>query len=908
MRYVIGIDLGTTNTCAAYIDTETSARLTIHQFSIPQLTHPHQVQTKNILPSCLYLAADYEWTANALDLPWDQNREYFVGFFALEHGSKVPTRLIQSAKSWLCHSGANRRDRILPLECADETQRLSPVEASARYLSHIRDAWNYSMAKKNPELAFEEQEIILTVPASFDEISRSLTCEAAQKAGIRHLTLIEEPQAAFYSWISQHKEQFNQFTPGEIILVCDVGGGTTDFSIIKVIEKDGAIGFQRIAVGDHLLLGGDNIDRAIAHHLEKKFSQDLSIEQWLQLLHQSRLLKEKILEDNKEHPAEKIIIQGKGSSFVQGSLILEVNKQEILDLILNGFFGIYPWSEAHQIKMTSGIRTLGLPYEEEPSITKHLAYFLKHHIQDKPHYVLFNGGTMKPALFQTHITESLTSWFSIKPKVLSTVSLDLAVARGAAYYGSVRRGLGVKIAGGSARSYYLQLEMKENSSSITKLLTIIPRGADEGYTYEPEHVFNAISNTPVSFKIYTSHTRIEDKQGTLLDLNEEEFKPLPYIHSMLRYGKGQQEKIQVKLFVRLTPIGTLEVELHSVNTPHKWKLEFQLQSATGQEYTHTTSEERLDDLIDENYLDGAKKILADVFTHRTLQPKETFNKLELALDKPRNDWSPSILRGLWSTIIELAPTRKASLELEARWWNLAGFLLRPGYGYPLDDFRIKDLWKIFLSDTKNKPNDVLIQQWICFRRVASGLNKGQQDQYFQDIFNNIITKKDSVVEFKNKNEIYQYSEQIRVLAAMELIDVATKVKIGNALVSKICAGKGIPQDFWSLARIGARHMIRGSVSNVVNRKIVGGWLETIMKQKVIINNNLALVFSQLARKTNQREINLSKDVLDAVIEYFIGTPFSKEIEEHLTKEMSLTQTEQEHLFGDKLPPGLSLEV
>ena len=382
MRYIIGIDLGTTNCALAFIDTE-QAFLPVQIFAIPQLTGIGKVDALPTLPSFCYLVSQGEWAPGSLKLPWKEETAAFVGEFAKLQGARVPTRLVQSAKSWLCNVAANRRDKILPIESADFTQRLSPVEASAKYLAHLRDAWNATIAKGNHELELEEQEIILTVPASFDEVARSLTVEAARQAGFLYFTLLEEPQAAFYSWISQHEQEWQkEFKAGDSIIVCDVGGGTTDFSLIEIQQREGKLSFQRMAVGDHLLLGGDNIDAALAHYMEQKLQKEgyppLESTQWLQLKAEARAAKETLLSpDARLDDACSIVLHGTGSHVVKGSISVTICREEVENLLLKGFFAYHPLPEALQLRRSRGFRTMGLPYEDEPLITKHLAHFLQ---------------------------------------------------------------------------------------------------------------------------------------------------------------------------------------------------------------------------------------------------------------------------------------------------------------------------------------------------------------------------------------------------------------------------------------------------------------------------------------------------------------------------------------------------
>jgi len=616
MRYIIGIDLGTTNSCVSFVDSEQS-NSAIQPFKIPQLSAAGHIEHKSTLPSFCYLAEDHEWPKGSLDLPWKKSPAYFVGHMALHQGAKVPTRLVRSAKSWLCHSAANRREKILPLESSSEAKRISPVEATTKYLEHIKSSWNHLIANDSPGSTFSEQDIVLTVPASFDEVARALTVEAAKQAGYQNLTLLEEPQAAFYSWLSYNEQKWEKhLSAGNVILVCDVGGGTTDFSLIEVIEKNGKLTLQRMAVGDHLLLGGDNMDAAIALLIQGKLQLNHpTMTQWLQLCHEARAAKEALLSHG-AHETYKILLQGTGSGVIKGSLSTEISRQEIEECLLKGFFGQYEWDEAIQLKKAGGLRTMGLPYEDEAAITKHLARFLSLH-KGKPDYILFNGGTMKAPSFQQAIISSLKRWFPDKPlQVLPSANLDLAVGRGAAYYGKVRRGLGVKIGGGTARGYYLAIQNK-TSSTNDKALTLLPRGCEEGSSYIPKETFWLTPNTPVSFQIYTSHVRLHDQSGEVIDIDTAEMHSLPPIHTILKYGKQGEnlEKIPVNISIHLTAIGTLEMWVKSEKTTHQWSLEFQVRSSSGQENSIALTEKRaLDKNLDQAQIEEAQNLIKNAFS------------------------------------------------------------------------------------------------------------------------------------------------------------------------------------------------------------------------------------------------------------------------------------------------------
>lgn len=924
MRYIIGIDLGTTNSALAFIDTEQPI-LSLQLFAIPQLTASGKIDALPSLPSFCYLVAAGEWPPGALKLPWKEETVTFVGQFAKLQGARVPTRLVQSAKSWLCNVAANRRDKILPVEAADFSQRLSPVEASTKYLAHVRDAWNATMAKGDPALELEEQEVILTVPASFDEVARSLTVEAARQAGFLHITLLEEPQAAFYSWISQHEREWQtHFKAGESILVCDVGGGTTDFSLINIQQQGDQLAFQRMAVGDHLLLGGDNIDAALAHYLEKKLQAEghapLESTQWLQLQAEARAAKEYLLQPGvKDHESYPIVIQGTGSSVVKGGLSVSIQRKEVEDLLLEGFFGFHALDEALKLQRSRGFRTMGLPYEDEPSITKHMAHFLKqaHYLESgkRIDYILFNGGTLKPEIFQQAIEKALTHWFSHAPVRLTSLSLDLAVARGAAYYGKARRGLGVAIGGGLPRTYYLKVDVKEPSGQLTaKALTLLPRGSQEEHVFQPEQIFSLRPNTPVAFHLLTSHVRLQDQQGTLVEIDPTEIQELPPIQTILRFGRKQTQTetdstLPVRLGIRLTAIGTIEMWLDSQTSDHKWTLEFQLRSATGQDAPLAQSMSIVqDEMFEKGYLDEAKRTIERLFqSDSSLKPNQIMELLEKQIGSSRREWGPSLLRELWDPLLKVAAQRKLSMEHEARWWNLAGFFLRPGYGYPLDDFRLKELWKIILADLKSlKSPESMTQLWICFRRIAGGLSKGQQVQIASELIPLVLDKKTNKIDIKRKSDLYMYSEKIRALAALERLDIPLKMRLGEALVDRLLKQEAASYDYWSLGRIGARHLMYGSAGQVVPKETCAKWIEQLLKQQPTQENRESMLFmlGQLARKTDHRELNLSEELIQKILKYYPD----EYLKQCILEARKLTAQEQEQVFGERLPAGLVLEL
>lgn len=906
MRYIVGIDLGTTNTTVAYVDTEVKSRV-VQTFPILQTVAEGVVNHKNELPSFCYLTKKKELSEGALDLPWKKGASSCVGQYALDHGCRIPTRFVGSAKSWLSNRTCSPKEKLLPVEAHDEEERISPIEASCRYLEHIRLAWNHEIAKGNPELELEEQEVILTVPASFDEVARKSTAEAAKQAGFEKITFLEEPQAAFYHWISQNEKRWQEsFEEGATILVSDVGGGTTDFSLIQFSHREGVPSFERMAVGEHLLLGGDNIDHALAYYIEEKIEKEsgeaIGHDRWKALYQEARRAKEALLSDTAS--TYSVIIQGKGSSVVQGSLSTELSVDEVKSFLLEGFFSQFPWEDAIQLKKASALRTSGLPYEEESSITKQLAHFLHVHgaFERPPKYILFNGGTMMAPSFKQALITSFQHWFpetSLQP--LSVKNPMQSVSRGAAYFGLVRRGEGVKIRSGSPRSFYLALPDQ-------KAICLLPRGVEEGSSVVAEQEFSALANQPVNFTLYASHTRLHDHPGQIVSFQQEEFHQMPPISTLLRFGKKslQQEvkTVPVTLRIDYTTLGTLELSLESKESSHRWNLEFQLKTSTGQEDQMALMEKgRIDETYSEESLQEAKEVIHTLFSKGgSLTPEKAMERLEIALQLQRNEWPPSLLRKLWDVLILQAENRTISTKHEARFWNLAGYLLRPGTGYPLDDKRIKDLWRLILSERqKKKTDEVVIQQWICFRRISGGLNKGLQGQLYHQIIHSIFNKKSGKIELVRGADLYQYQEKLRTLASFERLDFQAKSSLGKALFERIKKEKkGSSAEFFALGRLGARELLYGSHASVLPVETVTPWVEELLP--MIKGEKQLFPFALMVRRAEANEINVTKELRKQVLEASTNDHLKGIIE---GKE-ELNEQDQGALLGDQLPPGIVL--
>ncbi|MDG3088187.1 Hsp70 family protein [Vibrio hannami] len=601
-KYSVGIDLGTTHCVLSYTELH-QEEAEVNTFAVPQLTAPGQVEERSQLGSFLYQPHEHEMGAGSRTLPWTENPNALVGAIARNLGGKTPLRLVSSAKSWLCHGGVNRHEAFLPFGSPDEIEKTSPLRATELYLEHLKDAWNH----KKPENRLEEQEITITVPASFDPAARDLTAEAARNVGLHNLTLLEEPQAALYSWINNsHEEWRSQVEVGDVVLVVDIGGGTTDLSLVAVTEEEGNLNLNRVAVGEHILLGGDNMDLALAYRLKMKMAQEgKDLQPWqIQAITQAcRDAKETLLDDPDVHSVP-IVVPSRGSKLLGATLKTELTKQEVEQTLVNGFFPQVQIQE-HPVQNTrSALTQMGLPYAQDAGITRHIAGFLckqSNSTQDvfagmfgeqaqpefiKPTAILFNGGVLKSSLLEERLTSVINNWLTQaggqEAKKLSGFDLDLAVANGASYYGSVRQGNGVRIRGGIASSYYVGIESSmpaiPGMAPPMEAICVAPFGMEEGSSEQvQDREFGLVIGQPVQFQFYGSTVRRDDLAGTHLDYwKPEELEELPEIQVTLDATDGRKvgEIVPVTLASKVTELGTLYLEAVASDNGQKWHVEF----------------------------------------------------------------------------------------------------------------------------------------------------------------------------------------------------------------------------------------------------------------------------------------------------------------------------------------------
>lgn len=945
-RYVVGIDLGTTNSAVAYVDRRTvpdgTRSAAIKIFSVPQLVAAGETARRALLPSFLYLPGPYDLPSGATALPWDPARPYVVGEFAREQGALVPGRLVSSAKSWLCHAAVDREAPILPWGAPKDVPKVSPVDASARYLQHMREAWNHVMARgpDDEENLLEEQLVILTVPASFDEVARELTVEAAGRAGLKKVILLEEPLAAFYAWLAAHEDDWDaRMRPQNLVLVCDVGGGTTDFTVIAVREGRAGLRFDRLAVGDHLMLGGDNMDLTLARRLEMALvggPGKLDAQRWHQLCHGCRRAKEGLLSETTLKDRFDVTVMGTGGKLIAGTLKGTLTRDDVFQWILEGFFPQTAFHEEPQEGRRSGITEFGLPYVQDPSVTRHLASFWRRHepilreqtgrTEPYPEFVLFNGGALSPAEIRRRLRHVLGEWFEGRagsgwvPEELENPNPDLAVAVGAAYYGLVRSGTGVRVGAGTPRTYYVQVGSEETPAEEPEALRavcLIPRGTEEGFESVLESpTFAVLTNQPANFQIYSSHTRLRDRQGDVVSLRPEEVSELPPIRTALRFGKrATAQKLPVQIAMKLTEVGTLELWCRSLQTPHQWRLRFDVRRDP---QATPSPAEALAETVEEALLEKAKERLgaafrkADAPTGSQVSPERLVKDLADILEMPRHKWSTSLIRALADVLLEHRDGRALSAQHEARWLNLLGWCLRPGYGDPVDEWRIQEVWKLY-------PQGVLfprqvqcrVEWWIFWRRTAGGLSAGRQGHIAQQILPALLAE-DGKKKVKKKSTVKLLPQEIpevwMALANFERLAAEVKESLGRAVLARVLGRRPKPQDLWVLTRLGARRPFYGPVDRVVPADTVAAWIAAVLDAHEAATEPVAQMVVHLARKTGDRARDVPEELMERISRWLDGLGSEAEAcrERLRNPESALRPDEESWLFGDSLPVGLSL--
>lgn len=911
-RYVVGIDLGTTNSALAYIDMVVAPDK-VNTFLVPQVVAPSTVEARDTLPSFHYEPIAGEFVEQAICSPWQKTMpEYLVGLFARDHGGEVPARQILSAKSWLCHGGVDRTAAILPWQGAEDITHLSPMSVCARYLRHLCDAWNHAF----PRSLMEEQDIIVTVPASFDEVARELTVEAAAQAGLERIVLLEEPQAAFYHWIYQHGDQWReQMQAGETILVCDIGGGTTDFSLIQLQNtKDGALQFHRIAVGDHLILGGDNLDLTLARYLEKKLDMHLSAQQYSILVRRCRYAKERLL--GSDAPERMTVnLPGGGSRLIGGSVRIELTRAEIMDVLVDGFLPKNSLS-ADPIQPESGFREFGLPYAPDPGMTRYLARFLRIHGADgnavRPDALLLNGGFFAASSLRERLIDVVRSWFvddsNWEPKILVNEHLYLAVAYGAACYGRVRRGDGERIKAGIPRSYFVGVQQAEQAEPVA--LCLVPTALEEGELVEiPDCTFEIRIREPVEFPIYCSAFRTGDKPGDLVEVEPETLTALPPIRTVLRSGKKKGNAVvRVTLQALVNETGTLEMRCKEVDGDRSWHLKFDVRSVTQTDLTAHEGVAEIQGFVDATQEDAGRALIRETFAGAA-SPDGLMKRLEAVTDLKRTEWPPSLLRSFWDELVLHERARARTVQHDIRWMNLTGFCLRPGYGLAVDDWRVARIWQLFQRKQVFPRNEQCRGEWwILWRRICGGLTSNQQQTLAAPL---VAGLKAESRGSKGKYRVgaHENAEIWRLLGSLERLDATTKKFLGELALQAIRKkGVGVwnKAALWAVARLGTRSPLYGPLNTLVSPEHVEGWVERLLALGDVLSHSTCFALMQLGRRTEDRYRDIHPDLRSRVVAAMKRSDAPEHYVTLVEAGGMLDDAEMRQTFGDSLPPALRL--
>jgi len=938
-RFLVGIDLGTTNIAVAYVDLAAKMKgpdgPRLQTFAVPQLVAAGDVAPRDLLPSFLYLPGPHDLPPGATDLPWRKGNAEVVGLFARHQGAKIPGRQVSSAKSWLCHPGVDRTAPLLPWAAPPEVPRLSPLEVSAKYLKHVVEAWNH-VPNRKPEDHLEDQPVVITVPASFDDVARNLTADAAKQAGLKHVTLLEEPQAAFYAWLGTHApEEAALLKPGMRCLVVDVGGGTSDFSLIRAGEENGELTFIRDAVGDHLLLGGDNMDLALAKAVEAKLPSRPDAAQFGALVQACRNAKEALLA-TPAPPSVPVTVMGRGRSVVGGTVSVSLTQGDVATTLFDGFFPAVAFAAAPLRGARAGLQEMGLPYVSDPAVSKHLAAFLREQSADTVDAILFNGGVFQPQVLRDRVIDVMRPWFATSPSwnplVLSSPSLDLAVAWGAAYFAWLKHAGGKRIGGGIPRSYYIGVQENpesgiRNAEAQSEILTphsailtlcVVPRRLQEGEEIslaKPE--LELALGQPVLFPLYSSTVRSEDKPGDVLQLPRSSLLQLPPLHTILRGGKrAGAKRVPVTLAAKCTEIGTLELSCVS-KEGNRWKLEFNvrdvLRESDEEPPTETEADRGVIEVFPEEKLQAASELIEATFGDAAgPTPQELPKLLETVLELPRSDWPSGLCRRLWDALDNVAERRRKSPQHLSRWYNLVGFCLRPGFGDPLDRYRVEGLWKRInaaVSGQAAKANAIpegSADFWIMWRRVAGGLNTALQQSIFGKLRLTLLPPKGKPFARPPANE---FAEMWRSAASLERLDTKTKEQLGTALLPLAKTSPVPTYAFWALTRLGARVQFYGPLNSVLHPEIIEGWLAQLLPfEPGNDSERLAWLFclSQLSRRSGLRAVDVRDEVRDRVLAVLRAEKVPPAWPRMVAEVVASEGADRSQLFGESLPIGLRL--
>ncbi len=929
-RFLIGIDLGTTHTVVAYADISRGPnQATPILFEIDQLVSGGEVAKRKLLPSFRYHPTIGEIADEDIALPWGKTTLrgdvdcVVVGEWARELGSKVEGRQVASAKSWLSHDQVDRTADILPWDGADGVEKVSPVLASASYLAHVRAAWNHA----NPNDPIEHQNVTITVPASFDEAARSLTVTAAKYAGLPRVVLIEEPQAVVYDWYYRHKSEEDGSVEKvlentKLLLVCDIGGGTTDLSLIQVKEKNQKLVLSRIGVGDHLMLGGDNVDLALAHQAEKMIAgegKQLRLSTLAQLIQQARKAKESLVSEPAPESAN-VTVLGSGSRLIGGAKTAQLYRDSVQKLVLEGFF---PATELTDLPVTSqsGVVAFGLPYAKDPAIPKHIAQFLQRYQRlsqqalgvssDQkavPDTVLFNGGVFNSPLIKRQLMAVLTQWRGEPLVELDNGSPDLAVAYGAVGYALSTLTGKFTIGGGAAHSFFLCIDDKAEG------ICLLPRGTEKG-----EEVllaakrFSLRLGEPVRFDLYSVSNDERYFPGQVVDCSDNMFKKLPPLMTSLDCSMDGATEVDVVIVCYLTEIGTVKMQCASIANPlERWDLEFEIKDSKLLGVIAANEPEiiSLTKNLPPNF-EKVRQLIASVYgnSNKSARPdlvKKLRKELEVTLGK-KEQWPLHLLRAMFVELIKGEKKKRRSKDHERVWFNLAGYTLRPGIGFENDYAFIQSISPLYEAGLQfGQSHQAWAEWWSFWRRVAPGLPASLQIRLFEDVskFINPATARNSSIAAESKKKAYE--EMLRLSASLEHLPLSQKRLLGKWLISRLEKDSNSASLWWALGRVGSRVLVGADASFVLPAEETEKWLMLTMAVDWKKQPGAGLCAMMIARRCGDRMVDVSSEVRALVVEKMINAKCPESWVEMVQSVTTLDNADTKRMYGDALPMGLTL--
>ncbi|MBK8239148.1 MAG: Hsp70 family protein [Deltaproteobacteria bacterium] len=911
--HAVGIDLGTTHCALAYARLD---RPHVRLMAIPQLVAPGELAAAPLLPSFLYLPASEELTAADRALPWAQP-DVVVGEAARRLGAKVPARLVASAKSWVCHGGVDRRAPILPWNAPESLPHVSPYAAQVEYLAHLRAAWDH----EHEGAPLERQDVVVTVPASFDEGARELTAAAAREAGLGEVRLLEEPQAAFYDWLGAHEHDVDaQLGDAKLILVIDVGGGTTDLTLLRVRDRDDeGARIERIAVGGHLMLGGDNMDAALAMFALGKagLERPEDATTWSALVQSARVAKERLL--GAEPPAQATLtMPSRGSRLVAGSTSITVERDEAVAVLLDGFV---PRSDRDQQAARvgrAGLTTLGLPFTSDTAIVRHVCTFLRRHAAaaaaagahvdgglPRPDRVLLNGGVFNaPALVQ-RLCEVLSSWWGAEPvTLLEHTSLDLAVAHGAVRSILARRGLGQAIGGGTARAYYIGVDGRDGKQA----LCVAPRAMEPGGNAAvPDRTFELVLDRPVAFPLFGYTGDRVDAPGTVVALDDE-LEPLPALTTVLRdpTAGAAHRSVPVTLRTSIGDTGALEIDLVTVTLPpRRWRLDFALHRPAPSADETSVATTANDAPVAPQVPQARERLERALQGNDAAAPKQLRGAIE-ALLGPRGTWSAATCRALADRCLELAPTRDRSEAHELNWMRVLGWCLRPGFGMDGDDARIDRMLPWFDEGPHHRSKANWAEWWILWRRIAAGLSSARQRAAF-DVLRPWLLRDADAAPPPGPHK-HGPIEMLQLAATLDRIAAVDKVALGERLLQR--ADK--LGSYWPLGRVGARVPLSsetggdGEDIQVVDPAVAQMWVHRLLALDLATAEGATFALASIARCTGDARRDLPAPLRAEVAERLVKSKVPAAWIELVLRGAVLSEGDRGRMFGDSLPVGLRL--